>query len=86
MSYLVIFNNHAARSFRKLPRDIQQRLKPVINDLQEDPRPMGAEKIKGKDDIYRIRVGDYRILYEVRDKELIICIIEAGHRREVYRR
>jgi mRNA interferase RelE/StbE len=86
MSYLVTFNNHAARSFRKLSRDIQQRLKPVINDLQEDPRPIGAEKIKGQDDIYRIRVGDYRILYEVRDKELVICIVETGHRREVYRR
>jgi mRNA interferase RelE/StbE len=86
MSYLVIFNNHAARSFRKLPRNIQQRLRPVINDLQEDPRPTGVEKIKGEDDIYRIRVGDYRILYEVGDKELIICIIETGHRREVYRR
>jgi mRNA interferase RelE/StbE len=86
MSYIVIFNNLAPRSFRKLPRNIQQRLKPVINDLQEDPRPTGVEKIKGEDDINRIRVGDYRILYEVGDKELIICIIETGHRREVYRR
>lgn len=86
MSYIVIFNNHAARSFRKLTRDIQQRMKPVINDLRENPRPIGVEKIKGENDIYRVRVGDYRILYEVRDKELIICIIEAGHRREVYRR
>lgn len=86
MSYTVIFNNHAARSFRKLSRDIQQRMKPIINALAKDPRPTGAEKIKGEDDIFRVRVGNYRILYEVRDKELIICIIEAGHRREVYRR
>jgi mRNA interferase RelE/StbE len=61
-------------------------MKPVINDLREDPRPIGVEKIKGENDIYRVRVRGYRILYEIRDKELIICIIEAGHRREVYRR
>jgi mRNA interferase RelE/StbE len=84
MPYRIIFNSHAARSFRKLPRDVQLRMKPIINSLQEEPRPAGCEKIKGLDHVYRVRAGDYRILYEVRDKELVICIIETGHRREVY--
>jgi mRNA interferase RelE/StbE len=53
--------------------------------LKDDPRPPGSEKLKGSEDAYRIRVGDYRILYEVRDKELLVYIIEAGHRREVYK-
>ena len=86
MPYAIIFNGHAAPSFRKLPRDVQVRMKPVISDLHNDPRPAGSEKIKGLDDIYRIRAGDYRILYEIRDKELIVCVVETGHRREIYRR
>ncbi|MBN2298349.1 MAG: type II toxin-antitoxin system RelE/ParE family toxin [Deltaproteobacteria bacterium] len=85
MPYIVKFTQHAARSFRKLPRDVQTRLSQSIESLKNNPRPPGFEKLKGEDDVYRIRVRDYRILYEVRDKELVVCIIEAGHRREVYR-
>ncbi|HPI93248.1 MAG TPA: type II toxin-antitoxin system RelE/ParE family toxin [Deltaproteobacteria bacterium] len=85
MPYIVTFTSHAARSFRKLPRDVQTRLSPSIESLKEDPRPPGSEKLKGSDNAYRIRVGDYRILYEVRDRELIVCIIETGHRRAVYK-
>ncbi|HWR67456.1 MAG TPA: type II toxin-antitoxin system RelE/ParE family toxin [Desulfomonilia bacterium] len=85
MSYIVKFTPHAVRSFRKLPRDVQKRLSPSIESLKDNPRPSGSEKLKGTDDIYRIRVGDYRILYEVMDKELVIFIIETGHRREVYK-
>lgn len=85
MPYIVKFTSHAARSFRKLSRDVQARLSPSIESLKDNPRPPGSEKLKGSDDAYRIRVGDYRILYEVRDKELLVYIIEAGHRREVYK-
>ena len=85
MPYTIKFTSHAARSFRKLSRDVQTRLSPSIESLKDNPRPPGSEKLKGADDAYRIRVGDYRILYEVRDKELVVYIIEAGHRREVYK-
>lgn len=85
MPYIVKLTSHAARSFRKLSRDVQARLSPSIESLKEDPRPPGSEKLKGSDNAYRIRVGDYRILYEVRDRVLIVCIIETGHRREVYK-
>lgn len=85
MLYTVKFTHHAARSFRKLSRDVQTRLSPSIESLKDNPRPPGSEKLKGSDDAYRIRVGDYRILYEVRDKELIVYIIETGRRREVYK-
>ncbi|HOS96278.1 MAG TPA: type II toxin-antitoxin system RelE/ParE family toxin [Deltaproteobacteria bacterium] len=86
MPYVIKFTQHAARAFRKLPRDVQTRVSPAIDALKDDPRPSGSEKLKGADDVYRVRVGDYRILYEVRDKELVVCIIEAGHRRQMYRR
>lgn len=85
MHYSVKFTPHAARAFRKLPRDVQTRISPSVDALKENPRPPGSEKLKGSEDAYRIRVGDYRILYEVQDKELIVYIIEAGHRRAVYR-
>jgi len=85
MPYIVKFTSHAARSFHKLSREVQTRLSPSIESLKENPRPPGSEKLKGANDAYRIRVGDYRILYEVKDKELIVYIIEAGHRREVYK-
>jgi addiction module RelE/StbE family toxin len=51
----------------------------------ENPRPSGAEKLTGGDDTYHIHVGDYRILYEIHDTDLMVLVIEAGHRREVYR-
>lgn len=85
MPYSIKVTSHAARSFRKLPRDVQNRLSPSIELLKDNPRPPGSEKLIGTDDAYRIRVGDYRILYEVIDQELIIYIMETGHRREVYR-
>jgi len=51
----------------------------------ENPRPSGAEKLTGGDDTYHIHVGDYPILYEIHDTDLMVLVIEAGHRREVYR-
>lgn len=85
MGYKVLFKAHAARAFRKLPREIQIRLRPAINELKEDPRPPGAEKLAGIDDTYRIRVGDYRILYKIHGGILLVLVVDVGHRREVYR-
>jgi len=85
MAYVVRISQHAARSFHKLSRDVQIRLYTAIEPLKGNPRPPGAEKLKGSNDTCRIRVGNYRILYEIRDKELIVYIVEAGHRWEVYR-
>ena len=85
MSYRVTFNAHAARSFLKLPRNIQTRLKPVVDSLENATRPPGAEKLSGVENTYRIRVGDYRLLYEIHDRVLLILVVEVGHRRDVYR-
>lgn len=86
MAYTIKFSPHAARSFRKLPRTVQGRLYEAIDPLKDNPRMPGSEKLKGSDKSYRIRVGDYRILYEIVDEELIVFIITTGHRREVYRK
>lgn len=69
----------------RVPTKDRQRIVSRIGTLAENPRPVGAEKLSG-DDKYRIRQGDYRILYEVVNAELIVTVVRAGDRREVYRR
>lgn len=85
MTCTVKFRPKAARKFRKLSQDIQDRLEPRIEALKYDPRPPAVEKISGKQNTFRLRVGDYRVLYEVYDTHLVISVIHLGHRREVYR-
>ena len=85
MAYAVEFAPSAEREFRKLAREIQLRLRPRIDALAADPRAAGAKKLKGRDDLWRIRAGDYRIVYEIRDRLLVVLVIRIAHRREVYR-
>ena len=85
MAFTIRFSAHAARTFRKLERPVQARLSEAIEPLKGNPKPHGSEKLKGSDSIYRIRVGDYRVLYEIIESELVVYVIMAGHRREVYR-
>jgi mRNA interferase RelE/StbE len=83
MAYQIEFRPSARREFKKLSPDIQKRLTPKIDALAKDPRPAGCTKLTGMD-AYRIRVGDYRIIYEIRDSQLVVLVIRVAHRREVY--
>jgi mRNA interferase RelE/StbE len=83
--YSVEFKPSAARQLSKLPRLEQVRIGHRIEALSVDPRPHGVEKIKGAEDLFRIRVGDYRVVYALFDDRLLILIVKVGHRREVYR-
>jgi mRNA interferase RelE/StbE len=83
-AYQIKFKSSAAKEFRKLSSNIQQRIKTPINALKTDPRPTGAIKLKGSDDLYRIRVGDYRVVYSIDDAIKIILITRVRHRREIY--
>ena len=85
MAYHLEFAPKARRQFQKLSREVQARLSPRIEALAENPRPVGVKKMAGEGNLYRIRVGDYRIIYEIRDRILVILIVGIGHRREVYR-
>ncbi len=85
MAYTVEFSPGAARDFRKLAREIQHRLRPRIDALADNPRPGGAKKLSGGHELWRIRVGDYRIVYEVRDRTLVVLVVRVAHRREAYR-
>jgi mRNA interferase RelE/StbE len=75
----------AAREFRRLQGSVRERVATAIDALATDPRPVGCSKLAGRDD-YRIRIGDYRVVYAVDDAERLVLVARVAHRREVYRR
>ena len=84
--YRVEFAPKAAKQFARLPRDIQLRLSPKIDSLANDPHPPGAKRLSSAEEpIYRVRVGDYRIIYSIEDALLIVLILRVSHRRDIYR-
>jgi mRNA interferase RelE/StbE len=84
--YSVEFLPSAARQLAKLDRSVQRRIARVINRLALDPRGRGIVKLQGAEDVWRIRVGDYRMLYQIADDRLVILVVAIGHRATVYRR
>ena len=84
MSWRVEFETRARREYLDLPGDVQERLADAIDDLAKDPRPPGCKRLKGQDG-YRIRKGDYRILYTVNDARRVVQVYRIGNRRDVYR-
>jgi mRNA interferase RelE/StbE len=86
VSYKIEFSRKAERQFKDLTNQIQKRLKPKIDALAQNPRPCGVKKLEGEDELYRIRVGDYRVIYQVRDDVLIVLVVSLGDRKEIYKR
>lgn len=84
MAYKVELRPLALRQLRKLPVEARRRIEQLLVSLADDPRPSGCLPLSGRPG-YRVRVGVYRVLYEVRDDVLIVTVVELGHRREVYR-
>ena len=84
--YLVEFTPQGARDLRKLPRRDQRRVATRIDALACDPRQPGVEKLKGGHDIWRMRVGDLRVLYTIAQHIVTVTVVRVSHRREVYRR
>ena len=85
MAYALQFKPAALRQFEKLPRDTQKRIAAKIARLREDPFPAGCKKLVGLPDAWRIRSGDYRVVYQVRRETLLVLVLTVGHRRDVYR-
>ena len=84
-SYKLLITRSASKELEAVPSKDRGRIIAKIRGLEENPRPQGAEKLTG-DDKYRLRQGDYRILYEIHDRELIVTVVRIGNRRDVYRR
>lgn len=85
MSYEVFTTGKVEKAIARLPEDTYQRMNDAIDALADDPRPPSHEKLSGREG-YRIRVGDYRALYQIDDEERRVDVVRVAHRRDVYRR
>ena len=84
-NFNIQFKSSAAKEFRNLPQEIKNRVISKIDSLPSNPLPKEVKKLKGKNDFYRLRVGVYRIVYEIHQNEMIIIITRIRHRRDVYK-
>ena len=84
-SYKVYFRKSAAKELEKLPKAALRKIIKKIERLSDEPRPAGREKLSGQE-LYRVRQGDYRIVYSIQDNELTIWVIKVGHRKDIYKR
>ncbi|MDJ0581209.1 type II toxin-antitoxin system RelE/ParE family toxin [Crocosphaera sp.] len=85
MPYTVIIPKPVQKQLKQLSPEIYQRIITKISQLADEPRPAGVKKLKGFNNEYRIRIGNYRVRYEINDSELIIILVSCRHRRDVYR-
>ena len=84
--YALTFRPAVLRALGKLDRQIAERIKAATEALRDDPRPSGAKMLTGSHGLWRIRIGDYRVVYTVDDQRRIVRVAAAGHRRDVYTR
>ena len=84
MTYRIEILRSAQRQIAKIDRQDQSRIVMAIRDLASSPRPAGCKKLSSRP-AWRIRVGDYRVIYEIHDDQLLILVVTIGHRRDIYR-
>ena len=83
--YRILIEKSFVKDFGALPRDAQRGVNRKLDALAADPRGPDSKKLEGAEDLYRVRVGDYRIIYAIRNHELLVLVLRVRHRREVYR-
>ncbi|MBU0515570.1 MAG: type II toxin-antitoxin system RelE/ParE family toxin [Proteobacteria bacterium] len=86
MDYRIELRPAAFRELAKLEAAVKERIAAKIESLSKTPRPRGVEKLQGQKNRYRVRTGDYRIIYEVHDDILLILVVRIGHRQDVYKK
>ncbi|MGQ0810341.1 MAG: type II toxin-antitoxin system RelE family toxin [Nitrospiraceae bacterium] len=85
MTYSIFLAPPAERQLKALAKLFQKRIVKRLNTLRDNPRPQGVKKLEGEDNLCRVREGDHRIIYTIRDEELIVLVLKIGDRTEVYR-
>ena len=85
MKYEVLIEKAALKELSKIPPKEQSRIITTIKSLSKEPRPIGVKKLTGRE-AWRIRVGNYRIIYEIQDNKLVILVVHIGHRKNIYRK
>jgi mRNA interferase RelE/StbE len=84
MSWNLQIERKAQKALKKIPNPYKANLIQAIDQLSDNPRPDGCKKLKGTDNLWRIRINDYRIVYQIKDKQLLILVILIGHRKDIY--
>jgi mRNA interferase RelE/StbE len=82
--YRIVFKKSVAKDLKKIPKKDVSKILKVIRSLADDPRPPQVKKLSGQDR-YRMRQGNYRILYSIEDAQLVVTVVKVGDRRDVYR-
>lgn len=85
MTYRVELKPAAHRQYRKLPLSVQERIVGALERLGQNPRPPGAQKLEAEENLYRVRVRAYRVVYTIEDRKLLVLVVRIAHRRDVYR-
>ena len=83
--YTVLFKLSADKALKRLSVKVQVRIARAVEALADDPRPVGCVKLAGEDNLWRIRVGSYRVIYTIDDDKITILVLRIAHRRDVYR-
>ncbi len=84
MSYKIFISKKVEKYLSNIDINTAKRIRDSIRALSENPRPIGTLKLTGEKNSYRIRIGIYRIIYEIHDYKLLIVIVKAGHRKDIY--
>jgi mRNA interferase RelE/StbE len=83
--YKVLITKTAEKQLKKLSADHQRKIAAMIVSLGIEPRPFGSKRLTGTKNTYRVRTGDYRIIYDIFEKEVLVSVLKLGHRKDVYR-
>ena len=84
MAYSIVFKKSATKQIRLLPKQMLSKVASAIDELADDPRPASCKKLQGFNDTYRIRIGDYRVLYTVDDSIVTVEVVKVGNRKDIY--
>lgn len=82
--YTVVFSKRAEKDIQKLPTNAIEKIIPAIVSLENNPRPHGCKKLRGYSDLWRIRIGDYRVIYSIDDVIVLVDVREVGNRKDIY--
>ena len=85
MPYQIIIKPTAEKSMDKIPFPARRRIADALEELRSHPRPAGVVKLSGDENLWRIRIGNYRVVYEIHDDRLVVLVLRVAHRKDVYR-
>jgi mRNA interferase RelE/StbE len=86
MTYKIVIENKALAELAKLPKKIQRQIANKIDQLATNTHPSGCKVLQKNNSLYRIRSGDYRIVYQIRENEVLVLVVRIGHRKDIYRK